>query len=255
MIDALYIAASGLQGEQSQIDTISNNLANMQTPGFKSSRVSFANVATVTPAQVQEGIVDDRTDAGVDIAATRPEFTEGALKQTGNPLDIAIDGPGFLEVETAAGDHVFTRAGQLHVDQDGYLETVDGSRLADNIQIPPDAKNISIDTTGRITATLGSDTAPTTLGQIQLSVFASPEALQIVGNNAYVPTEQSGDPSEGKPGDAGFGTVLQATLEQSNVDMVQEMTNLVLAQRAYQLNARVLQAADQILDTINNLRQ
>src|SRR5690242_9188916 len=99
MIDALYIAASGLQGEQSQIDTISNNLANMQTPGFKSSRVSFANVATVTPAQVQEGIVDDRADAGVDIAATRPEFTEGALKQTGNPLDIAIDGPGFLEVE------------------------------------------------------------------------------------------------------------------------------------------------------------
>lgn len=255
MVDALYIAASGLQGEQAQIDTISNNLANMQTPGFKSSRVSFADVATITPAQVQQGIQSDRAGAGLETLATRPEFTEGTLKQTGNPLDLAVEGPGFLEVETATGDHVFTRAGQLHVDQEGYLATVDGARLADGIQIPPDAKNITIDTTGQVSATLGTDTKPTILGQIQLSTFASPEALQVVGGNAYVPTEQSGDPSIGKPGDDGFGTLTQGMLEQSNVDMVQEMTNLVLAQRAYQLNARVLQAADQILDTINNLRQ
>jgi flagellar basal-body rod protein FlgG len=255
MVDALYIAASGLQGEQAQIDTISNNLANMQTPGFKASRVSFADVATVTPAQVQQGIQNDRAGAGLETLATRPEFTEGSLKQTGNPLDLAVQGPGFLEVETTAGDHVFTRAGQLHVDQDGYLATVDGDRLADGIQIPPDAKNVTIDTTGQVSATLGTDVNPTILGQIQLSTFASPEALQLVGSNAYVPTEQSGDPSIGKPGDDGFGTLMQGMLEQSNVDMVQEMTNLVLAQRAYQLNARVLQAADQILDTINNLRQ
>lgn len=255
MVDALYIAASGLQGEQAQIDTISNNLANMQTPGFKSSRVSFADVATITPAQVQQGIQSDRAGAGLETLGTRPEFTEGTLKQTSNPLDLAVDGPGFLEVETTAGDRVFTRAGQLHVDQDGYLATVNGNRLADQIQIPPDAKNITIDTTGQVSATLGTDTTPTTLGQIQLATFASPEALQVVAGNAYVPTEQSGDPSIGKPGDDGFGTLMQGMLEQSNVDMVQEMTNLVLAQRAYQLNARVLQAADQILDTINNLRQ
>lgn len=255
MVDALYIAASGLQGEQAQIDTISNNLANMQTPGFKSSRVSFADVATITPAQVQQGIQSDRAGAGLAMLATRPEFTEGTLKQTGNPLDLAIQGRGFFEVETAAGDHVFTRSGQLHVDQEGYLATVDGNRLAGGIQIPPDAKNVTIDTTGQVSASLGSDTNPTILGQIELSTFASPEALQLVNGNAYVPTEQSGDPSIGKPGDDGFGTVMQGTLEQSNVDMVQEMTNLVLAQRAYQMNARVLQAADQILDTINNLRQ
>src|SRR5690242_9521477 len=194
MVDALYIAASGLQGEQAQIDTISNNLANMQTPGFKTSRVSFADVATLTPAQVQQGIQSDRVGAGLETLATRPEFTEGTLKQTGNPLDLAIEGPGFLEIETAAGDHVFTRAGQLHVDQEGYLATVNGDRLADEIQIPPDAKNVTIDTTGRVTATVGTDTNPTVLGQIQLSTFASPEALQIVGGNAYVATDQSGDP-------------------------------------------------------------
>lgn len=255
MIDALYIAASGLQGEQAQIDTISNNLANMQTPGFKASRVNFANVATITPEQVQQGIQSDRAGAGLAVLATRPEFTEGTIKQTGNPLDVAINGSGFFEVETAAGDHVFTRAGQLHVDQGGYLATVGGDRLADEIQIPPDAKSIVIDSVGQVSAVLGKDTQPTILGQIRLSTFAAPEALQVVGGNAYVPTERSGDPSIGKPGDSGFGTLSQGMLEQSNVNMVQEMTNLVLAQRAYQLNARVLQAADQVLDTINNLRQ
>lgn len=255
MIDALYIAASGLQGQQSQIDTISNNLANLQTPGFKSSRVSFADVATLTPEQVQQGIESDRAGAGTEVLATRPVFTEGTLTQTGNPLDLAIQGSGFLEVVDTAGNHLYTRAGQLHVDTGGYLATVDGDRLADNIQIPPDAKNLIIDATGQVSATLGTDTQPTTLGQIQLSVFASPEALQAVGNNAFVPTQQSGDPSVGKPNDTGFGSLNQGMLEQSNVNMVQEMTNLVLAQRAYQLNARVLQAADQILDTINNLRQ
>src|SRR5690242_2350751 len=119
MIDALYIAASGLQGQQSQIDTISNNLANLQTPGFKSSRVSFADVATISPAQVQQGIESDRAGAGTEVLATRPVFTEGTLAQTGNPLDIAIQGPGFLEVETATGDHLYTRAGQLHIDTEG----------------------------------------------------------------------------------------------------------------------------------------
>lgn len=255
MIDALYIAASGLQGQQTRIDTISNNLANMQTPGFKASRVSFADVATVTPAEVREGVESRGSAGGVEVLATRPVFTEGALAQTGNPLDLAVEGPGFFEVDTAAGDHVYTRAGQLHADNQGYLATVNGDRLDGDIQIPPDAKNITVDSTGKVSATLGTDTQPTVIGQIQLAVFASPEALQSVGDNAYVPTQQSGDPSLGKPGDSGFGNMQQGMLEQSNVNMVQTMTSLVLAQRAYQLNARVLQAADQILDTINNLRQ
>jgi flagellar basal-body rod protein FlgG len=204
---------------------------------------------------VQEGVQREHAQDGVEVLATRPVFTEGTLAQTGNPLDLAIEGHGFLEIETAAGDRVYTRAGQLHVDNEGYLATVNGGRLAGNIQIPPDAKHVAIDPTGQVSATLGTDTNPTVIGQIQLAVFASPEALQSVGDNAYVPTRESGDPSLGKPGDAGFGNLQQGVLEQSNVNMVQAMTALVLAQRSYQLNARVLQAADQVLDTINNLRQ
>jgi flagellar basal-body rod protein FlgG len=255
MIDALYIAASGLQGSQSQIDTISNNLANMQTVGYKRSQVDFANVATVTPAEVQQGGGSDRAGAGTEILATRAVFSEGALVQSGNPLDLAIQGEGFLEIATPQGNRAYTRNGQLHVDREGYLATTDGSRLSDNIQIPPDAKDIGIDASGRVTALLGDDSSPTELGQIQLSTFASPEGLQQVDGNAYMATERSGDPMTGRAGDAGFGAIRQGVVEQSNVDMVQSMTSLVLAQRAYQLNARVLQAADEILDTINNLRR
>lgn len=255
MIDALYIAASGLQGSQTQIDTISNNLANLQTPGFKQSHVSFANVAALSPAQVQQDASAEGKDAGIEVLGTRAVFTEGALVQSGNPLDLAIHGQGFLEIVDAGGNHVYTRDGQLHVDNEGYLATVGGNRLADGIQIPPDARSVSVGSDGRITALLGDDTQATELGRIQLATFPSPEGLKQVDGNAFVPTEQSGDPTLGHPQDAGYGTIAQGMVEQSNVDMVQSMTSLVLAQRAYQLNARVLQAADEILDTINNLRR
>jgi flagellar basal-body rod protein FlgG len=255
MIDALYIAASGLQGSQTQIDTLSNNLANMQTPGFKQSHVNFANVAALSPEQVQQGVTVDGQGAGLQVLDTRAVFTEGALVQGSNPLDVAIQGQGFLETVDASGNHVYTRDGQLHVDNEGYLATAGGNRLADGIQIPPDAREVTIGRDGRITALLGSDTQTTELGQIQLATFTSPEGLKQVDGNAFVPTELSGDPTLGHPQDAGYGTVVQGMVEQSNVDMVQSMTSLVLAQRAYQLNARVLQAADEILDTINNLRR
>lgn len=255
MIDALYIATSGLQGQQSQIDTLSNNLANLQTPGFKRSQVSFANVATISPAQVRQGMQAPGAGAGTEILQTRPVFSEGSLRQTGGALDLAIQGGGFFEVVTPAGDHLYTRDGQFHVDQEGYLATADGNRLAGDTQIPPDAKDVHIDAAGRVTATLGDDVEASQLGQLELSTFPCADALQAVAGNAYAPTETSGEPSIGRPDDAGFGSIQQGMLEQSNVDMVQEMSTLVLAQRAYQLNARVLQAADEILDTINNLRR
>lgn len=255
MIDALYIAASGLQGDQTQINTISNNLANLQTPGFKRARVSFENIATISPQQVAQGETPDSAGAGAETLPAWPIFSEGGMKQTANPLDLAIQGNGLFEVVTQAGDHLYTRDGQFHVDQNGYLVTADGNRLAGDIQIPPDAKDVRIDQEGRVFATLGSDANASQLGQIQLAVFPSASDLQAVGSNAYAPTEASGEPSIGRPDQTGFGSIQQGMLEQSNVDMVQEMTSLVLAQRAYQLNARVLQAADQILDTINNLRR
>lgn len=255
MIDALYIAASGLKGDQSQIDNISNNLANLQTPGFKRARVSFENIALISPQQVAQGERSDSAGSGTQTLPARPVFSEGNLKQTGNPLDLAIQGPGFFEVQTPAGDRLYTRDGQFHVDQDGYLVTANGNRLAGGIQVPPDARNLRIDARGRVLVTLGNETSDTQLGQIELATFRSTSDLQAVGSNAYVPTEASGEPSIGQPDQTGFGTVHQGMLEQSNVDMVHEMTSLVLAQRSYQLNARVLQAADQILDTINNLRR
>lgn len=255
MIDALYIATSGLQSQQTQIDTLSNNISNMQTPGFKSQRVAFGDVAVISPEQVQAGLAPGASGAGAEVLSTSSVFSQGQMMQTGNTWDIGIQGQGFLEVVDAAGNHLYTRDGQLHVDSDGYLATADGSRLAQQIQVPPDATAIRIDQNGQIYATVGGNKSETLLGALELSTFPSPEGLQSVGSNNYVPTQASGDPSVGKPNEDGVGTILQGSLEGSNVNMVSEMATLVIAQRAYQLNARVLQASDQILDTINNLRQ
>jgi flagellar basal-body rod protein FlgG len=255
MIDALYIATSGLQSVQNQIDTLSNNLSNMQTPGFKAKRASFGDIAVITPSQVQAGLTPGQAGAGAEVLSTNAVFSQGQLKQTGNTWDLAIQGEGFFEVVDASGNHLYTRDGQLHVDSEGYVATADGSRLAQQIQIPPDATNIQINQNGQVYAQVGGSHTQTLLGTLELSTFPSPEGLQSVGSNNFVPTQASGDPSVAKPNDSGMGAILQGSLEGSNVDMVSEMATLVIAQRAYQLNARVLQASDQILDTINNLRQ
>jgi flagellar basal-body rod protein FlgG len=255
MIDALYIATSGLQSQQTQIDTLSNNISNMQTPGYKSKRVSFGDIAVITPSQVQAGLSPEQAGAGTEVMSTSAVFSQGQMQQTNNTWDIGIQGQGFLELADANGNHVYTRAGQLHVDSEGYLAASDGSRLAQQVQVPPDASNIQINQNGQIYATVGGSTSQTLLGTLELSTFPSPEGLQSVGSNNFVPTQASGDPSVGKANENGVGAILQGSLESSNVDMVSEMATLVIAQRAYQLNARVLQASDQILDTINNLRQ
>jgi len=256
MIDAIYIAASGLNSQQQQIDVISNNMANMQTPGYKRSRVAFTDVSALTPAQAQQGLAVNHVGSGTQITETAPVMLDGTLQQTGNTWDIAIQGKGFLEIENGdSSDRLYTRAGQLKVDNDGYLATASGHRLAQSIQIPADAKHIVVASNGEIHAQLGSDGKDTLVGTLQLANFAAPEALRSVGGNNFTATPASGDPVVGKPGDAGFGTLTQGYVEGSNVDLVGEMSALVLAQRAYQLNARVLQASDQILDTINNLNR
>ena len=255
MVDALYIAASGLKADQQQIDVISNNVANMQTPGFKRSRVAFADVASVSRAAVEQGQPVGYAGAGSAVLSTPSSFSEGSLEQTGNTFDLAIQGSGFFEVKDANGNRLYTRDGQLHVDDQGYLVTANGLRLTNSVQIPPDATNIKIDLQGGVTATLGNGSNPTTLGQLQLAAFPAPDGLSSIGDNTFAPTPAAGDPSIGRPGDPGFGQIQQGTLEMANVSMVSEMASLVIAQRAYQLNARLIQAADQILDTINNLRR
>jgi flagellar basal-body rod protein FlgG len=255
MIDALHIAASGLTSQQEQIDVISNNLANMQTPGYKRSRVAFADVSSLTPAQARDGLANNSVGAGTAVTATAPVMVDGTMQETTNPWDLAIQGAGFFEVEDTQGNRLYTRDGQFKVDGEGYVVTSSGLRLAQGLQIPADATHIAINTQGEISAQLGSDSKSTVIGQVELATFAAPEALRSVGGNNFAATDLSGDPSVGKPGDAGVGTVTQGFIEGSNVDLVTEMSTLVLAQRAYQLNARVLQASDQILDTINNLNR
>lgn len=254
MIDALYISATGLRSQQEQIDVISNNVANMQTPGFKKSRVSFAEV---TNAVVSNGFLQGRgsAGAGTKIQSTLPIFSEGEMRMTKNATDLAIDGAGFFELENSLGERVYTRSGQFRIDTDGYLTSVDGLRLAQGIQIPQDAVDLRISGAGEITAKLGDNIERTELGVLELAGFASPDALQAIGNNNFAPTEASGTASFGRAGDPGFGKLQQGYIEMANVDMIDEMTSLVMAQRAYQLNARVLQASDQILETINNLRR
>jgi flagellar basal-body rod protein FlgG len=254
MIDALYISATGLRSQQAQIDVISNNVANMQTPGFKKSRVNFSEITANSVDATGAATAQSRGD-GALVVSTLPIFSEGDLRQTQNPTDLAISGNGFFELENAQGEKVYTRSGQFRLDTDGSLVSTSGMHLAQNLQIPPDAKNILVSPSGEVTGQLGTDTNRTQIGTIELASFASPDALQAGGNNTYLPTEQSGAATMGKPGDTGFGTLQQGELEMANVDLVDEMTNLVLAQRAYQLNARVLQASDQILETINNLRR
>lgn len=254
MIDALYISASGLRSEQKQIDVISNNVANMNTPGFKRSRVNFVDVAT---AGIAPGIGAplDSSGNGTRIQSTSTMFTGGELRASQNPLDLAIQGAGFFEFEAENGSMVYSRDGQFRVDADGYLTNTQGLRLSRPIQIPADAVDVRIATNGEVSAKLAGDTERSVLGNIELAAFPASDAMLALGDNRYAASEAAGAANYGKPGDTGFGTVQSGFVEMANVDMVDEMAQLVLAQRAYQLNARVLQASDQILETINNLRR
>jgi flagellar basal-body rod protein FlgG len=254
MIDALYISASGLRSEQKQIDVISNNVANLQTPGFKRSRVNFVDVATAAVSGGQPVISDQRGD-GTRIASTSAFFGAGELRPTNNPLDVAIEGNGFFEVQADDGRLLYTRDGQFRVDAEGNLVTVQGLKLARGLQIPAGATDVRIEANGNVSALLAGETDRTDLGTLELATFAAPDALESVGDNQYAATDLAGAPTYGQPGDTGVGRLQQGYVETSNVDMIEEMSSLVLAQRAYQLNARVLQASDQILETINNLRR
>ena len=254
MIDALYISATGLRSQQEQIDVISNNVANMQTPGFKRSRVSFAEIAGVS-GETQALGQNQFDGGGTRVLSTLAVFSEGELRPTQVRTDIAIDGNGFFELEADDGSRVYSRAGQFRIDDAGYLVSVNGMRLAQGLQVPPDARDLRIAATGEVTVLLGEDTERTEIGVIELATFPSTDGLDSIGGNSFAATERSGAATLGRPGDEGIGNLQQGYLEMANVDLVDEMTNLVLAQRAYQLNARVLQASDQILETINNLRR
>lgn len=257
MIDALLIAGSGMKSQESYIDVISNNIANVNTTGYKRAQVSFVdlvNSGKISSEQpVDINVIQRLTGGGSKLQGVRHIFGTGELKLTDNPMDIAIAGHGFLEVELADGSYAYTKAGHLSVDEQGTLTTATGYRLSANIDIPADTSSLKIDSDGVVKAQLPNEPGMVELGQLELATFSSVDNLQAIGSGLYQAGEENGSPIYGQPGQDGFGEIKQGFVEVSNVSMVNEMVSLLMAQRAYQLNARVVQTADQLLETANNL--
>jgi len=260
MIRALYTAASGMSAQQMNLDTIANNLANSSTTGFRQLRLQFQDMIyqnLVTPGAAQS---QSTVSAGLQIglgtksAATEVIMTQGALNQTSNPLDVAIEGPGFFQVQRPDGTIAYTRAGQFHLNSQGTIVTPDGDPVVPNITVPSNATAVTITQYGVVNATLPGQQNPSQLGQLQLATFPNPGGLESLGSNLLQSTLSSGDPILGNPGDAeGLGTLQQGYLENSNVDVVSEFVQMVLAQRAYESNSKVIKAADDMYSQINNM--
>lgn len=257
MIESLYIAETGMASQQRMLDIISNNIANTSTPGFKKAGVNFVDLVTNVP-QTEHGLAQRQSipqGAGVKIHSTSTDFSVGGMKQTTNPFDVAINGKGFFEVVTEDGNMAYSRTSRLRLDVDGFLSTSTGQKLAANIQIPPDAKGFVITNAGEVLVDLPSEEQLVQIGTLELAAFANTDGLQQIGENLYSATEEAGRVVFGRASEEGFGQLMQGFTETSNVSMTEEMVNLMLAQRGYQLNARIIQVSDQILETINNLRR
>lgn len=258
MLDSFYISSIGMRAHSTQIDTISNNVANLNTTGFRRGVVSFSSlsgtnsVGAATNAARLAAALGSLRGGGVTTQLSY-SMLAGALTQTNGPLDVAINGNGFIEVTRADGSPAYTRAGSLMVNAQGMLATNTGEVLAAKIAVPPDAQSVSIAPDGHVYAVSGNSTTQVDLGQIELVNFANPGGLQAAGGTLYVPGSQSGDAHSGVPNTDGLGTLQSGYLESSNVDMTTELTTLMLAQRGFELNSRVVQASDQMLQTVNSL--
>lgn len=260
MIRALYTAASGMSAQQLNLDTIANNLANSSTTGFRQLRLEFQDMLyqnLITPGAAQS---QTTVSAGLQVglgtrsAATEVIMTQGELNQTNNPLDLAIEGSGFFEIQRPDGTTAYTRAGQFYLNNQGTIVTTEGDPLLPTITVPANATSVTVTQYGVVNATLPGQTNPTQLGQIQLATFANPGGLQSMGGNLLQQTLSSGDPVLGNPGGTeGLGTLQQGYLENSNVDVVTEFVQMVLAQRAYESNSKVIKAADDMYSQVNNM--
>jgi flagellar basal-body rod protein FlgG len=260
MNDSLYIAATGMHMQQRSVDTISNNLANVTTPGFKKSKVGFADLVYRdlggAPATL-DGAGAGRLwqGSGVALASITKSFAAGELKKTDLPLDLAIQGEGLFEVVAQEGMAAFSRGGSLVVDKDGFLATAEGHPLKPAIHIGADAEEVSVKADGRVLVRARGQAEALEAGRIELARFADPSGLTGLGGNLYRPSERSGDPIYGSPGEDGVGTIAQGFVEASNVNLVSEMVDLMVAQRAYESSVKVIQASDEMLAMSNNLRK
>jgi len=261
-MQALWISATGMKAQEMRINVIAHNLANVNTTGYKASRLELEDLAYETlkaqgaqaagGTQIPTGI---QIGLGVRLSAIQKNFLQGDYQQTQNPLDLAIQGRGFFQVMLPDGTLAYTRAGAFKISQDGTLVTSEGYPLQPEIVIPREAQAITVLPDGTVSVTLPGETAPRELGRIELADFVNPAGLKAMGRNLFVATEASGDPITGNPGEEGFGTIAQGFLEMSNVDLVGEMVELIMAQRAYEINSKVIQAADDMLTSTVNLKR
>jgi flagellar basal-body rod protein FlgG len=255
MLDALYISAVGLEAQKEQLDATANNLANLSTTAFKRQSVDFAAILDRPPA----GAATSRDPVSAPDAASlrrlRADMAEGAVHATGRLLDVAIDGPGFLEVELPDGRSGYSRAGSLQVNVDGVLSLAGGQPLKADIRIPTGATGVEVLADGSVVATVPGDSGATVLGQIELATFANTESLEYRGDAIFTAAENVPEPTRSRPGEEGTRPLAVRSLEGSNVNMTEEVVSLTLVQRIYELNSRVAQTADELMGMANNLRR
>lgn len=259
MSSPLWVAKTGLEAQQTRMSTISNNLANASTTGFKRDRAVFADLIYQNVVQVGSQSSEDtimpsglNLGTGVRTVATEKLFTQGNILQTGNPLDVAIQGRGFLQVLMPDGTTAYTRDGSLQKDEAGQLVTSMGYAIDPNITIPDNALSVSISSDGVVSVVTQGSASPTQVGNIQLADFINPTGLQPIGNNLYLESAASGSPQTGTPGLTGLGSVIQSSLEASNVNTVEELVNMIETQRAYEINSKAISTADQMLQYATN---
>ena len=261
MFRALYTAATGMQAQQTNLDTIANNLSNSSTAGFQSRRMQFQdliyqNMVMPGAAASQQTTVATGLQVGLGTRSAASEILQmqGDLSQTSNPLDLAIEGQGLFQVLLPTGQIAYTRSGEFHQDAQGNVVTADGNPLQPAVAIPAGATSVTIASDGTVSVTLAGQAAAQQVGTLQLALFPNPGGLNSVGQNMYLATTASGEPVVGTPGSsAGLGQIEQGYLEQSNVSVVDEFINMIVAQRSYEASSRVVQAADEMFQLVNQL--
>jgi flagellar basal-body rod protein FlgG len=260
MLRALYTAASGMEAQQTNIDTIAHNLANVNTSGFKSRKAQFqdllyqnirqAGASSTSTTEIPVGL---QIGLGTKPVATEIVFSQGDFSSTNNPLDIVIQGNGFFQIRQVNGQTAYTRNGNFHMNRDGNIVTSDGDMLDPQITIPQDQVGITIGSDGTVSVQQAGQSQPQQVGKIEIAHFQNPSGLQNIGKSLFVSTQSSGDAVTGTPGENGLGTLLSGYVEQSNVSVVEEMINMIVSQRAYEANSKVIRTADEMFTQANNV--